>query len=630
MRILMLRRFSSYFDVIGTVPSVPLGHTLQQKNTLYQWSERIGPNADKFPPHLDLIPAGPDNLNVNEIFDKMRLLDTGFILSSIVPEKFLDFAYSHPDQGGSMEAIETRNTELRRAKKNILSEPNVGDRTVTKWYTDEVFAQQQFTGSNPVTIEIASAGLIKEFQQAAITQSRTDMADLIASAGKEDSLYVQDCSYFREAVGVAGDVEMKANVKGEKEGRYAAATVTLYNLTAKGKLHPLAIVVDYKVSMEKSVVIFNQRLVPEAVTDQAHDWPWRFAKTCAQSADWVRHEAAVHLTNCHLVEEATIVASHRTLPTDHLVFRCLEPHWLKTLPVNASARATLVPHVVVPLIGITDDQTYTFLRDAYHRFDWQANYVPNDLARRGFPLDKLLDTSDVKFHNYAYGKDVLIMWKVLRAFVSAFLANGGSGFPTDEKVANDPYIERWCHEMQSEDGGQMKTWPTIKTVDQLIDCVTMCIHIAAPQHTAVNYLQEYYQSFVVNKPPALCQPLPQTLTELNGYGEKQLMDALPINRPREWLLASHLVHLLNSRVAEDQNLVTYGVSLYHLSQQSGETALQDAAKKLVDDLSVLGDSINAEGETVPGVFTRISLAMDDQEVPYRVMEPVATSVSILI
>lgn len=617
--------------MIGIAPSIPLTKDLEAEKSRYQWSVRTGPNADRYPPHLSLIPKGPDDLPISEIFDKMRLLDTGFVMASIVPDEVKDFVFSYPDRGDSMADIDARNKTLREQKKNILKEPNVGDLQILKWYTDEVFAQQQFTGANPATIELASSQWIKEFGEAATAQKRTDMADLIATAAKDNSLYIQDCSYFRAAVDVPGDAEMKANVDDEKKnGRYACASVTLFHLPEDGKLHPLAIVIDYKISMDKSVVIFNQRVDPSIAWDQEHDWPWRFAKSCSQSSDWIRHEVTVHLTNCHLVEEATIVASHRALPTNHLVYRCLQPHWLKTLPLNASARSSLIPHVVIPLIGITDTQAYAFIRDAYKRFNWTENYVPNDLKRRGFPLDKLSDMNDKKFHNYAYGKNVLLMWNVLRNFVNCFLRNGGQGFDTDEKVAKDPSIAAWCEEMQSDDGGQMKSWPTIKTVDELVDCVTMCIHIASPQHTAVNYLQEYYQSFVVNKPPAMCSPLPQKLELLQQYKEKQLMEALPINRPKEWLLASHVVHLLNSVVAEDQNLVNYGVSLYHLAKGSDEVALQRAAEKLVGDLVNLGDTTNAVGEKVPGAFSRISMGMDNQELPYMVMEPIATAVSILI
>lgn len=111
------------------------------------------------------------------------------------------------------------------------------------------------------------------------------------------------------------------------------------------------------------------------------------------------------------------------------------------------------------------------------------------------------------------------------------------------------------------------------------------------------------------------------------------MNSLPINRPHEWLLASHLVHLLNFRVAEDQNILNYAISLYHLSAPgtgSGETLIQDAAKALVDDLIELGDTKDNVGNVIPGVLSKISDALDNQELPYDVLQPVDTAVSILI
>lgn len=111
------------------------------------------------------------------------------------------------------------------------------------------------------------------------------------------------------------------------------------------------------------------------------------------------------------------------------------------------------------------------------------------------------------------------------------------------------------------------------------------------------------------------------------------MNSLPINRPQEWLLASHLVHLLNFRVAEDQNILNYAVSLYHLSAPgtgSGEAHIQGAAKALVDDLIELGDTKDSDGNVVPGVFSRISEALDNKELPYDVLQPADTAVSILI
>jgi hypothetical protein len=559
----------------------------------------------------------------------MRLLDTGFLLANILPEQITDFLYGDPDKGATMVAIQERNRTLRAAKR--ITEKNIGDRP--DWYTDEVFAQQAFTGGNPATIEVASADWITKFRKAAA--ANTELAKLIDSADN-GFLFVQDCSYFRAAVGADSKAPMM--VKGDSgKNRYATATVTLFHLQPNGKLHPLAVVIDYRGSMEDSVVIFNKRLQAAlespktkdslAIDPQETDWPWRFAKTCHMSADWIRHEATVHLTNTHLVEEVVIVAAHRSLPQNHLVMRCLSPHWLKTLALNAGARSALVPNAINRVIGIEPNQTYAFICDAYKRFNWTENYVPRDLERRGF---RDIMQND-RFNNYAYGKTIIHMWLALHKFVSAFLHNGGKGF-TDASVASDKPLQDWCNEMRSDDGGQMKSFPAkFDTVAELVDAVTMCIHLASPQHTAVNYLQEYYQSFVVNKPPAICQTLPTTLDQLLAYEEKDLMNSLPINRPQEWLLASHMTHLLNSPVAKGQDLPNYAVSLYHLTgppNQGGsdELALHQAARELVEDLESF-----VSPETQAGIFDDIANLVDDKVMPhYEVLYPDATAVSILI
>lgn len=588
---------------------------MEQARQTYQWTPHTGIHADLYPPHLDLSPDGPDYLNPFQIFNGMRLLDVGFVLASIIPESFRDFVMSNPDQGDTMVALDKRNKELREKKKNIMKEPNVGDCVQTPWYTDESFGQQQFTGANPATIEAASGRWVKEFQNEASKQGNDVFVKAIATAAKRHSLFVQDCSYYRDAIGAESTSILSAGITDPNHARFACASVSLFILTDAGKLHPIAIVLDYKQDMAHSVCLFNRRSGPEdTAVDQATDWPWRYAKTCASSADWIRHEVKVHLNDCHFVEEATIVAAHRAFPSDHPVYKCLQPHWLKTLPLNAGARTTLVPHVVIPLIGLTADSTYKFIKDAYDRFDWQGHYVPNHLASRGFPLAQL---GSAKFHNYAYGKEILLMWQLLRKFVEAFLV--GSGV-TEASIASDDAIQYWCKEMQSLDGGQMKSFPTIKTLEELVDCVTMCIHIASPQHTAVNYTQEYYNSYVPNKPPAICAPLPQTLQDLRAYGETDLMKALPVGRPSEWLLASHLVHLLSYQVADDQNIFNYGVSLFNLTEDDDDqTAIHAAARQFVKDLLEF-DAVMKDTEH----------RLDNQEIPYHVLQPKLNAVSILI
>ena len=94
--------------------------------------------------------------------------------------------------------------------------------------------------------------------------------------------------------------------------------------------------------MDASVTIFNRRVSSASTLPEKEDWPWRYAKMCAQVSDWAHHEITVHLVHTHFVEEATIVAAHRTIDPSHVVFKLLEPHWNVTLSLNAAARTTLV------------------------------------------------------------------------------------------------------------------------------------------------------------------------------------------------------------------------------------------------------------------------------------------------
>ncbi|KAI1137183.1 hypothetical protein F5Y05DRAFT_414343 [Hypoxylon sp. FL0543] len=100
--------------------------------------------------------------------------------------------------------------------------------------------------------------------------------------------------------------------------------------------------------------------------------------------------------------------------------------------------------------------------------------------------------------------------------------------------------------------------------------MTSIIHIASPQYTAVNYLQDYYYSFVPAKLAALCTPLPTDLKTLQSYTEKELTEALPISTEgpmwKDWLLAAQLPELLSYKIEANYNLITCTKSLYNVNK----------------------------------------------------------------
>ncbi|KAF4582409.1 hypothetical protein EYR38_002529 [Pleurotus pulmonarius] len=490
----------------------------------------------------------------------------------------------------------------------MFNEPNIGLRN--DWHTDAVFAQQFFTGPNPTTITLASGTWMKRFTEEAASQAKREVAALFRSA-LPNSFYIQDFSDFRDRMGANPNEELRS--EDGTRPRYGCASVTLFYLPPNGKLHPLAIIPDYKGSMAASVTLFNKRVDPaDESVDQANDWPWRYAKTCVLSADWALHEMIIHLNNTHLVEEAVIVAVQRTLPDSHIVFRLLEPHWVVTLSLNTLARSVLIPDVIVPIAGFSAPRIFQFVGHAFTNFDWKALYVPTDLESRGFPLEEL---DGDKFHNYAYAKDIKDMWMVLRKFVSSVLRDG-KHYPNDSAVAADAQIQDWCNEMRSEKGAGMKKFPeSISTLDDLIDMVTMCIHIAAPQHTAVNYLQQYYQTFVPNKPSALFSPLPTSLSQLESYTESDLMAALPLEAKQEWLLMAQIPYLLSKQVEQDGNIVTYAATA-----SNNEDPIIAAA----------GRELSADLDNLASVFLENGQKLDDQNAEYNVLAPDQLAKAIVI
>jgi hypothetical protein len=521
-----------------------------------------------------------------------------------------------PEKGLTIQDVVDYNKVYRKTAVDIAMGVNIGN--LDDWYSDRRFADQQLTGANPTTIEPVSDSLLDEFIDAA-RAGGYDAWEVILSKTDPASLYMQDCSYFRKAVGLEDTAEeLHSKQKGDDDS-WACATVSLFQLHEDGKLHPVAICIDYKGSMDRSVTIFNRRTLPtDSTAGEKEDWPWRYAKTCAQTADWIRHELGVHLTDSHFIEEAIIVAANRTIPMEHVVYKILSPHWYKTLSLNAAARASLVPQVISDLIGFTPEQAYSFIRHSFENYDFQGRYVPVDLASRGFPSD-IKSFSHPRYKNYPYGKNMLLMWNTMRTYVRSMLELQYD--PQDpDAVSRDTFIRDWYTEVWNH--GHLKSFPEIRTLDQLVDAVTMCIHIASPFHTAVNYLQSFYQSFVIAKPPMLCSAPPSSLEDLVRYRERDLIAALPINRQRQWLLAVQVPWLLSFKVDQDRSLLNYALSqwtVYRHKTAPEDLIVREASSKLYLDLCDLAKK-----------FYYNSLAQDPGSVPYMVMDPSNTAVSILI
>lgn len=327
------RGYISYFDAIAIESTIPQTIPFEEKASRYRYQPA---GKDKYPPHLDVIPT-KDETPIWQIFNAIGLLDAASLLPKIIPKTFLgriandiqstllDIVDGEPQKGPKIAYVERRNKYDRQSGTDIERGANIAS-DYDDWYSDARFAQQQFTGTNPTTLTIVTPKLYNEFKAAATAQGLKDVVSLLESAEKD--LYVQDCSYFREAAGLQpDDVMISEDPYGN---RFGCAAVSLFLLHPHGQLHPLAICVDYKATMDKSVVIFNKRLLASDVSPpEKEDWPWRYAKTCAQVSDWARHEIAIHLTDAHLVSPSSEIFH---LDTDYPLHRphCGSRPWLSS------------------------------------------------------------------------------------------------------------------------------------------------------------------------------------------------------------------------------------------------------------------------------------------------------------
>lgn len=578
---------------------------LKKKRELYRWT-----TAGGYPPYLEAIPT-QDAVDTFKIFDPARFQA---VQAQNLPGEIGQFFAALGDGKVTMASIEQRYRDLHKAavdagQGDVYSAPNVGLRP--DWYTDAVFAQQHLTGVNPTGLKQASEDWIVAFAKVAADQKNAAAQQLLSAS--PSSFYVVDNSDFRYILGLAPDTPIVSTGAGQPA--FGCSSVTLFTLSKSGKLHPVAICLDYKGSLDAktSVTVFNKRLTPDATgIDESSDWPWRYAKMAAGVSDWARHELAVHLTETHLVEEAIIVAAQRNLPDSHIISQLLHPHWYKTLSLNFLARLTLVPVFIEKVAPLPLPQIKDFVRQSYMNFDFTGRYVPNDLKKRGFNPSRL---DDKKFHNYLYARNISKCWDVLHDFVSDVLHDA---YPCgDRDVVADKYVAAFSAEMRSQQGGQLPSFPTVKTLDELIDMVTMCIHIAAPQHTAVNYLQQFYLSFVPNRPGSLAAALPTTLEQLQGYTEAHVVASLPISGVDkvEWMLMALVPYLLSAEVDPESNIEDY-------AEETKENPNRYIAKA--------GIKFAKRIHALKAVFDKYNEGMDDHVTPYHVLDPKVMAQSILI
>jgi hypothetical protein len=107
------------------------------------------------------------------------------------------------------------------------------------------------------------------------------------------------------------------------------------------------------------------------------------------------------------------------------------------------------------------------------------------------------------------------------------------------------------------------------------------------------------------------------LAELQCYEEKDVLAALPICKPRDWLLMAQVPYLLSSEVEADNNVLHYATIT--MESRSSWEIIRYAARAMKVDLEEFAKTV-----------ARNSRDLGNQRTPYLILDPKKTAISIVL
>ncbi|MCL2931558.1 MAG: hypothetical protein MGG11_04465 [Trichodesmium sp. MAG_R03] len=367
---------------------------------------------------------------------------------------------------------------------------------------DEVFAYMRVGGYNPLMIERVST--LDERFPVTNTQYQEVMGsdDSLEVAGAEGRLYLADYKI------VAGAL----NGTFPQHQKQIYAPLALFAVPKgsdpKRQLRPVAIQCGQTPGADNPIL-----------TPNSSRYAWLFAKTVVEIVDANFHEAVSHLGRTHLFVGAFILPTHRQLPQEHCLSVLLRPHFEGTLLINKGAHEMLIASrgAVDSLLSSTIDNSRVLAVLGLQSYGFNGAMLPKQLQQRGVDDPNLLPV-------YPYRDDALLVWDAIHQWVSDYL---NIYYTSDEKVQADEQLQAWAAEAMAFDGGRVPDFGEdggIKTLEYLIDAVTLIIFTASAQHAAVNFPQKDIMSYAPAVP--LAGYLPSSILQ-GEVSEEDYLNLLP-------------------------------------------------------------------------------------------------------
>ncbi|XP_066270678.1 uncharacterized protein [Branchiostoma lanceolatum] len=380
-------------------------------------------------------------------------------------------------------------------KANFSGYLPANERLIEEWQKDEEFCRQYLQGINPMLVTVCK------------DQSRIP-AEMLGLKGQgkttlqlmeENRLFIVD---YAPMLGVP-----------PTPGKFFYAPIVLMYKEqlagGKSRLNMLGI----QLTRDKGE---NEVYSPESA--KTHPNKYMFAKMHVVSSDNNVHQFLYHLGYTHLGMEPLVVAMHTHLPPDHPIHRLLLPHFKDTIGINYLARHSLVSRIFPitdPMFATSTVGGLIMFLEEWRKYNFMDMAFPEELKRRGFD-----EAGTDGLENYFYRDDGFKLWNVYKTYVTGMVNHAYTG---DKAVQADKALQEFCR--MTEGPGHLHGFPReISTKKLLIDCLTNIIFNVSAQHSAVNFPQYEYYSFIPNRPAQLSMPMPDGP---NDMLESAVLEALP-------------------------------------------------------------------------------------------------------
>lgn len=493
----------------------------------------------------------------------------------------------------------------------LLAPPDLMD----DWDDDQVFAWQRLSGCNPYQLQRVALSpedgrdlpLLGDIQQRmGLTDDQyalVEQGDTLTEAAVDRRLYVAD---FAVLHGIeAGTVAAFRHYM-----RSPLALFVVPRSEDEPQLRPVAIHMTGRGTQARARREGHSKPLDTALflrphTDALREGSddWSMAKQVVQVADANHQGVVMHLGECHMIAEALILSTRRTLAPRHPLRLLLDAHFQFTLPTNVSTKGLIEAGGVTQTVqSVSLLGAIRLLKRGLDGFHWDRRSPPEDFVRRG------VDRASCTLPEYPARDDGMRVYDAIHTFVAGYVQ---LYYGLDSDVCHDSEVQAWYHELTGERGGRIRginddqPWTTIAS---LVRFVAQLIYRLTGLHATINYASYDFMAFPPLMPSGGYHPGPDV-----GLSHDDQADIVDPHDPR-WVMPPASIALQTLQMV----YVLQQLKVNRLGRYPGGTFRDPRVPPLVLELQEALEAAEAD----------IERENHHRLVPYRYLLPSAIPASI--